>query len=227
MLLKKTTLALASIGALASSSTCFAGAMAAEPAKAELTMAPQYALSWPKDLGKVDLFVAPVPDQTKMTPVRRNISETAMTLVSPLPGTTRAYFFIKPENGKPGIWVSNRVLPTQAWPISATWAAMRPRTTIMCAGGVLSLCRSERSDSERLRLCRYIGHQERYRSAHAGRAEKAAHAMAGRKPRFLPFGKTGLAIGYDRSKPFIDHERRSSEGADGDILCTDARLLRA
>ncbi|WP_438381384.1 tyrosine-protein phosphatase [Asaia sp. BMEF1] len=113
MLLKKTTLALASMAALASSGTCLTGAMAAEPAKAELTMAPQYALSWPQDLGKVDLFVAPVPDQTKMTPVRRDISETAMTLVSPLPGTTRAYFFIKPENGKPGIWVSNRVLPTQ------------------------------------------------------------------------------------------------------------------
>lgn len=113
MLLKKTTLALASIGALASSGTCLAGATAAEPAKAELAMAPQYALSWPQDLGKVDLFVAPVPDQTKMTRVRRDISETAMTLVSPLPGTTRAYFFIKPENGKPGIWVSDRVLPTQ------------------------------------------------------------------------------------------------------------------
>jgi len=113
MLLRKTLLALTSITAITFLSPCRAETASSDGVQAELTMAPEYSLSWPKTLGKVDLFAASVPDQAQMTLIRKDISDNAITLVSPLPGKGRVYFFIKPENGAPGLWVSNRVLPTE------------------------------------------------------------------------------------------------------------------
>ncbi|WP_025823721.1 tyrosine-protein phosphatase [Asaia astilbis] len=109
MLLKKSTLVFASMAAFAVVAHAFP--QTPEVAKAELTVASQYALSWPATLGTVDLYAASTPDQGTMTPVKRHVTTSSITVVSPLPGKGRVYFFIKPTDGTPGLWVSNRVLP--------------------------------------------------------------------------------------------------------------------
>ncbi|NVN02522.1 MULTISPECIES: tyrosine-protein phosphatase [Asaia] len=111
MILKKTTLALASAMTLASAA--HAQSAAPDAVRAEVTMAPHYTLSWPAGLGPVDIYAAPAPDQSKMTLIRHDVTATSLSLASPLSGTNRAYFYLKPRKGGAGLWVSNRVLPLE------------------------------------------------------------------------------------------------------------------
>lgn len=117
MFLRKTLFALVSASALATWPLAHAQGSAPQPGaksdmpSAQMTLVPQYMLDWPASLGTVDIFAATSPQETGMIVVGKHITAHSLQVVSPFPGTHRAYFLIRPVKGGEGQWVSNRVLP--------------------------------------------------------------------------------------------------------------------